>query len=77
MVTIKELNHILTTHGISQQHIEKMKERQFEAVDFYNNFFDKKCKKGIQKVSLSKLKGLESGWDIEGRSVYDCFYFNR
>ncbi|MBS6731470.1 MAG: hypothetical protein KH258_00240 [Streptococcus salivarius] len=73
MVTIKELNHILTTHGISQQHIEKMKERQFEAVDFYNNFFDKKCKKGIQKVSLSKLKGLESGWDIEGRSVYDCF----
>ena len=37
MVTIKELNHILTTHGISQQHIEKMKERQFEAVDFYNN----------------------------------------
>lgn len=50
-----------------------MKERQFEAVDFYNNFFDKKCKKGIQKVSLSKLKGLESGWDIEGRSVYDCF----
>lgn len=73
MVTIKELNHILTTHGISQQHIEKMKERQFEAVDFYNNFFDKKCKKGIQKVPLSKLKGLESGWNIEGRSVYDCF----
>lgn len=73
MVTIKELNHILTTHGISQQHIEKMKERQFEAIDFYNNFFDKKCKKGIQKVSLSKLKGLESGWNIEGRSVYDCF----
>lgn len=50
-----------------------MKERQFEAVDFYNNFFDKKCKKGIQKVPLSKLKGLESGWNIEGRSVYDCF----
>lgn len=55
MVTIKELNHILTSQGISQQHIEK------------------KCKKGIQKIPLSKLKGIDSGWDIEGRSVYDCF----
>lgn len=73
MVTIKELNHIMTSHGISQQHIEKMKERRFEAVDFYDKFFDKKRKKGIQKIPLSKLKGLASGWDIEGRSVYDCF----
>lgn len=73
MVTIKELNHILISQGISQKYIEKMKERRFEAVDFYDNFFDKKCKKGIQKVPLSKLKGLDSGWDIEGRSVYDCF----
>lgn len=73
MVTIKELNHILTTHGISQQHIEMMKERRFEAVDFYYNFIEKKCKKGIQKIPLFKLKGLDSGWDIEGRSVYDCF----
>lgn len=73
MVTIKELNHIMTSHGISQQHIEKMKERRFEAVDFYDKFFDKKRKKGIQKIPLSKLKGLNSGWDIEGRSVYDCF----
>ena len=73
MVTIKELNHILTSQGISQQHIEKMKERRFEAVDFYDKFFDKKRKKGIQKIPLSKLKGLDSGWDIEGRSVYDCF----
>lgn len=73
MVTIKDLNHILTSQGISQQHIEKMKEKRFEAVDFYYNFFEKKCKKGIQKIPLSKLKGLDSGWDIEGRSVYDCF----
>ena len=73
MVTIKELNHILTSQGISQQHIEKMKERRFEAVDFYYNFIEKKCKKGIQKIPLSKLKGIDSGWDIEGRSVYDCF----
>lgn len=73
MVTIKELNHILTSQGISQQHIEKMKERRFEAVDFYYNFIEKKCKKGIQKIPLFKLKGLDSGWDIEGRSVYDCF----
>lgn len=63
----------MTSHGISQQHIEKMKERRFEAVDFYDKFFDKKRKKGIQKIPLSKLKGLASGWDIEGRSVYDCF----
>lgn len=73
MVTIKELNRILTSQGISQQHIEKMKERRFEAVDFYYNFFDMKRKEGIQKIPLSKLKGLNSGWDIEGRSVYDCF----
>lgn len=73
MVTIQELNHILISQGISRKHIEKMKERRFEAVDFYYNFFDKKCKKGIQKIPLSKLKGLDSGWNIEGRSVYDCF----
>lgn len=73
MVTINELNHILTSQGISQQHIEKMKERRFEAVDLYYNFIEKKCKRGIQKIPLSKLKGLDSGWDIEGRSVYDCF----
>ena len=73
MVTIKELNHILTSQGISQNHIEKMKEKRFEAVDFYYNFFEKKCKKGIQKVPLSKLKGLDTAWNIVGRSVYDCF----
>ena len=73
MVTIKELNHILTSQGISQNHIEKMKEKRFEAVDFYYNFFEKKCKKGIQKVPLSKLKGLDTAWNIDGRSVYDCF----
>lgn len=73
MVTIKELNHILTSQGLSQQHIEKMKEKRFEAVDLYYNFVEKKCKRGIQKIPLSKLKGLDSGWDIEGRSVYDCF----
>lgn len=73
MVTIKELNHILTSQGISQKHIEKMKKSRFEAIDFYHNFFDKKCKKGVQKIPLSKLKGLDSGWNIEGRSVYDCF----
>lgn len=49
MVTIKELNHILTTHGISQQHIEKMKERQFEAVDFYNNFLIRNVRKEYKK----------------------------
>ena len=73
MVTIQELNHMLTSRGISQKHIEKMKERRFEAVDLYYNFIEKKCKRGIQKIPLSKLKGLDSGWDIEGRSVYDCF----
>lgn len=73
MVTIKELNHILTSQGISQNHIEKMKEKRFEAVDFYYNFFEKKCKKGLQKVPLSKLKGLDTAWNIVGRSVYDCF----
>ena len=73
MVTINELNHILTSQGLSQQHIENMKERRFEAVDLYYNFIEKKCKRGIQKIPLSKLKGLDSGWDIEGRSVYDCF----
>lgn len=73
MVTIKELNHILTSQGLSQQHIEKMKERRFEAADLYYNFIEKKRKRGIQKIPLSKLKGLDSGWDIEGRSVYDCF----
>lgn len=50
-----------------------MKEKRFEAVDFYYNFFEKKCKKGIQKVPLSKLKGLDTAWNIVGRSVYDCF----
>lgn len=73
MVTTKELNHILTSQGLSQQHIEKMKERRFEAVDLYYNFIEKKRKRGIKKIPLSKLKGLDSGWDIEGRSVYDCF----
>ncbi|MGR0330664.1 hypothetical protein ACUU9X_21970 [Bacillus cereus] len=68
---ISEMNK----QGISNEHIESMKERIMQSSKNYEFHYDKVNEnKEPSLVDVNKIKGIDTGWCTANRSIYELFF---
>ncbi|WP_431028656.1 hypothetical protein [Lysinibacillus sp. LZ02] len=75
MSRIEDWTNILVDLGISKEHIESMKDYQMQSIARYLPYYEEqKREEKTELISTKKIKGISTGWNTSGNSIYSLFF---